>query len=236
MHANTALHQRGFFLTSSGTDSGKTTLACMLVRSLGWEAFKPVISGFDAAHVADTDTGRLLRAANKPLDDAHIKQCSPWRFRAAISPHLAAKAENVSLSLPNIYHVLQKAVQALPVRQPILIEGAGGVLSPLCNNHTNADLISVCGLPAILVVENYLGAISHGLCAFEALLQRGIMVAAVIVNTRHTVQDACADDIIASFRHFIPSTIPLAELPYIEDADSAELPTNLHSLFSRLSP
>src|SRR5690606_9625008 len=75
------------FVTAAGTDVGKTFVTLKLMAELeaaGYRvrALKPVASGFDAAAVAESDTGQLLRAQRRPLEDANIAAVTPWRFAA----------------------------------------------------------------------------------------------------------------------------------------------------------
>src|SRR5690606_6777257 len=65
---------------------------------------------------------------------------------------------------------------------PLVIEGAGGVMSPLTDDKTVLDLIAALGGPTILVTGTYLGAISHTLTALEALRRRDVVLPCVIVN------------------------------------------------------
>src|SRR5687767_3167957 len=89
------------FITAPGTGVGKTYVACALIRALvegGWpvDALKPVLSGFDPADAADSDAGLLLAALDHPTHG--IEQMSPWRFKAALAPPSAARAEGVKLT------------------------------------------------------------------------------------------------------------------------------------------
>ena len=90
----------GLFITGSGTGVGKTLVTCILLHQLRRaghvaRALKPVITGFDADAVADSDTGRLLAAMDEPLDKAAVGSVSPWRFADPISPDMAAAREGL---------------------------------------------------------------------------------------------------------------------------------------------
>ena len=86
------------FITGTGTDIGKTWLACALLRHwreqrLRPEALKPVLSGFDPATPAASDAGALLAALGRPVDARALDAIAPWRYAAPLSPDLASARE-----------------------------------------------------------------------------------------------------------------------------------------------
>lgn len=171
-----------FFVTASGTELGKTLVTAALtwqLRDQKRQAFKPVISGFDAAHLDISDVGILLAAQDLPVTLESANHISPWRFSAPVSPHLAAQEEGSSLSEKEILMFCEAAVAQDGIT---LIEGAGGAFSPLIEGYTQADLLKQLDIPAIVVVGSYVGAISHSLSTIEALLARGIVITAVVIS------------------------------------------------------
>ena len=62
-----------------------------------------------------------------------------------------------------------------------LIEGAGGVMSPLTESSTNLDLITALGFPVVLVAASYLGCVSHILTALQVLGIQKVTVAAIVL-------------------------------------------------------
>jgi dethiobiotin synthetase len=177
---------RALFVAGAHTDVGKTYVACALIaaargRGLSVEAFKPAVSGLDPADWGDSDPGRLLTALGRPLTQASLQAMSPLRFAAALSPPMAARREGQSLRLETLITLCDQArVQAHA--DLMLIEGAGGVMSPISEDATNLDLMAALGLPVVLVGGSYLGAISHTLTAAEVLRTRGLKVAALVIS------------------------------------------------------
>jgi dethiobiotin synthetase len=166
------------FVTATGTDVGKTFVACALIRELNRrrinvEPFKPVLSGFTDPE--SSDAGRLLRAAGRSLMD--LAKVSPLRFRAALAPPSAARAEGVDLRLAQLVEMCRERMTG-----PLLIEGAGGVMSPIAEDGTNLDLIAALQAPALLVTGSYLGAVSHTLTAIEAMRARNVPIVAIVVS------------------------------------------------------
>jgi dethiobiotin synthetase len=174
-----------FFVTGAGTDIGKTWAAAQLLRhwrSRGLEAqsVKPVATGYDPARPADSDAAALLKALGRPVDAAAVETMTPIRFRAALSPDQAARREGGFISARSV------AAACWPVlahaKGPVLVEGAGGAMTPLNNSETMLDLALALGLPSIFLAGSYLGAISHALTGLAAMRARGATVALVLVN------------------------------------------------------
>ncbi len=174
------------FIAGSHTDVGKTHVACGLIRAaradgLAVEALKPIASGFDRNDWADSDPGRLLSALDLEPSFEELNRITPWRFAAPLAPPMAASLEGRELPLAPVVELC--AVRAAAARADLfLLEGAGGLMSPLTDSATGLDLMLALELPTILVGGGYLGAISHTLTALEVLRSRDLPVAAVVVS------------------------------------------------------
>ncbi len=173
------------FITATGTDIGKTFVAASLIghfRQMGRlvDAIKPVVSGFDPVQAAASDSGILLDALGLPVTAAEIDRISPWRFRAALSPDLAAAREGRSIDVDSVITFCQTTIEQR--RDMLLIEGVGGVMVPLDGERTILDVMMALQVPLILVTGSYLGTISHTLTALDALYQRGLKILAIVVS------------------------------------------------------
>jgi dethiobiotin synthetase len=167
------------FITATGTDVGKTYVAASLIghfRQMGRtvDAIKPVLSGFDPAKAEHSDSGVLLRALGLQVTPEAIERMSPWRFRAPLSPDLAARREGRSINVDDVIAFCQGAIEH---RQDLLlIEGVGGIMVPLDGERTILDVMMALRLPLILVTGSYLGTISHTLTALDSLFRRDMNV------------------------------------------------------------
>ncbi len=158
------------FITATGTNVGKTYVAASLIRHLrqmnhAADAIKPVVSGFDPAHAAESDPGTLLTALGLPVTMEAIDRISPWRFGAPLSPDLAARREGRRIDVDQVVGFCQNTIEQR--RGVLLIEGVGGVMVPLDEQRTILDVMMALQLPLILVTGSYLGTISHTLTALE---------------------------------------------------------------------
>ncbi len=173
------------FITATGTDIGKTFVATSLIRHLRRmgrlvEAIKPVVSGFDPVLAGTSDSGQLLSALGMPVTAQEIERISPWRFKAPLSPDLAAKREGRTIDVDAVIGFCRSAIDQR--RDILLIEGIGGVMVPLDAERTILDVMMALQLPLILVTGSYLGTLSHTLTALDALYRRSLRVMATIVS------------------------------------------------------
>jgi dethiobiotin synthetase len=209
----------GLFITGVGTGVGKTlvtTILCYQLRGMGRRvsALKPVVSGFLADDPA-SDPVLILRSLGIAPAEEAISAISPWRFAAPISPHLAARRQNTSVSLEQVARFChERAGQPDSIR---LIEGVGGVMSPIASDGTCLDLIATLGDPAILVTGTYLGALSHTLTALAAMRVRAVAVRGVVVS--QSAEDVGLAETVEGLRQFGAGEIPIDTLPRL-DGDS----------------
>jgi dethiobiotin synthetase len=199
------------FITATGTDVGKTFVAASLIghfRQMGRtiEAIKPVVSGFDPAQAANSDPAVLLRALGVPVTADAITRISPWRFRAPLSPDLAARREGRSIDVDEVIGFCQRVIDDR--QDMLLIEGVGGIMVPLDRERTVLDVMMALRLPLILVTGSYLGTISHTLTALDSLFRRDMSVMAIIVS--ETVGSTVSlDDTVAEIARFADPVIGL---------------------------
>jgi dethiobiotin synthetase len=150
------------FVTGTGTGVGKTVLTALLAECLRAHgqrvaALKPICSG-------GRGDARALLAANGgalPLD-----QINPWHFRAAIAPLLAARRERRRVTLAPVLAHLRAVGRNFEV---LLVEGAGGLLSPLGAGFNSRDLMSALESAPIIAAPNRLGVVNDILLTLEAL-------------------------------------------------------------------
>lgn len=208
------------FVTASGTDVGKTLVMSLLIEQLKKrgthvDALKPVVTGFDENNAAASDSGILLAALGRPLDRGHLDKISPWRFAAPLSPDMAAARERRSLPYTELVDYCRNAA----ARGATLIEGIGGVLVPLDNEHTVTDWIAALEVPALLVTGSYLGAISHTLTAFEVLKARDIPVCGIVVSESERQPVTTAETALSIER--FSNGCPVVVLPRLRDGTGA---------------
>ena len=141
---------KGFFITGTGTEIGKTFVTatlCHQLREAGKNVrpLKPALSGYAAEDFDQTDTVILLKAAGIEPNTAAADATTPWRFSAPLAPNMAAAREGKELDFNVLVDFCAKALSGL--EDYCLIEGAGGAFSPLTNDRLNIDLAAALEIP-----------------------------------------------------------------------------------------
>jgi len=223
------------FVTSSGTEIGKTYVTVGLIQALRAQgrpvtALKPLITDYTAATAAASDTALILEALGRPLTEDNVAEISPWRYRAALAPDMAAAREGARVPYGDVVAFCRAQQRAAPADGVVIVEGAGGVLVPIDATHTMRDLMRDLAATPILVVGSYLGTISHTLTAAEALSSAGLPPAAVVVSESADVPiplaETCA--VIERFLGAPPwGALPLVALPRGSRAAFTDLATRL---------
>ena len=210
---------RALFVTAAGTEIGKTLVTAALVYQLREagrpvRALKPVISGLEEDALAGSDSGLILAALGREVDAAAVAEISPWRFRAPLSPHMAAAAEGREIDFSALVGFCRAEAEASAASGEILlIEGVGGAMVPVTTRQTVLDWMAALGLPAVLVGGSYLGALSHTLTAARALDSAGIAVAATVIS-ESAENSVGLEPTVETLRGFLPGT-PVVPLPRI---------------------
>jgi dethiobiotin synthetase len=203
------------FITATGPDVGRTLVVASLIRHFrqsgrAVDAIKPIVSGYDSAQAAASETGMLVSALGLPFTPESIDRISPWRFRAALSPDLAARQEGRSIDVDGVVAYCQSAIDRR--RDILLIDGIGGIMAPLDETRTILDVMMALRLPLILVTGSYPGTISHTLTALDSLFRRDINVLATIVSETPG-SGTPLDEVVATIARFAAPVIGLPRQP-----------------------
>lgn len=145
------------FITGIGTGIGKTIAAAIVAEALQADYWKPLQAGYEDG----TDSNFIRQSLSNASSVVHPEL---YKLKMAVSPHIAAREENITISLSDIKNRLT-AINADPrvKKNGIVIEGAGGLMVPLNDGEFVADLIKQLQAKVVLVSRNYLGSINHSL-------------------------------------------------------------------------
>lgn len=192
---------RAIVVTGTDTGIGKTVFAAALTAALGGSYWKPVQAGLDDGLDDGSDSARVAELAGIPPE--HILP-ETYRLTTPCSPHRAAEIDGVTIDPDRL--------TPPRVEQPLVIEGAGGVLVPVTRDLLYADLFARWRMPVVLVARTALGTINHSLLSIEALRSRGVAIRGIAF-----VGDAVEDSeaIIAN----IGEVKRLGRLPHLDPLD-----------------
>jgi dethiobiotin synthetase len=178
---------RGLFVTGTDTNVGKTVVSAAIValrRAHGPVRYwKPVQTG------VEQEPSTSLAAGDDTAEVARLAACGPdeimdagVRLPRPVSPHLAAQLAGVAISIESITAMRGAIAGAGATESFWVIEGAGGVLVPLNDRQLMIDLMVQLALPVVVVARTAVGTINHTLLTLEALRQRGLDVASVVMS------------------------------------------------------
>ncbi len=183
-----------YFVTGIGTNVGKTLISALLCKYLKADYFKPIQSGT----IEGTDSNLI-----KKLIPECITHTENYTLSLSASPHLAAAKENIKIDKNRLI---------LPHTQnPLIIEGAGGLLVPINNELYIADLIKLFNAECILVISSYLGCINHALLSIDYIRNHNIPFKGIIFNGNFEQEIKSAILKKLQVEEFI------SEIPYVSD-------------------
>jgi dethiobiotin synthetase len=179
--------KRGFFITGTDTEVGKTLIASALILKIKALApnqtvmgFKPVVAGTSQSPAGLTVNEDLesLKLASGYLGNA--SDLCPYLLPTPAAPHLVAKSMDVTLELSTML----SAYEGIRAQADwMVVEGAGGFLVPINEEQDLGDLAEALQMPVILVVGLRLGCINHALLSVGAIAQRGLTLGGWVANT-----------------------------------------------------
>jgi dethiobiotin synthetase len=163
------------FVTATGTNDGKTAVACALLRayrSAGKSAagYKPICCG------TREDAEQLLAASSPGLD---LDTINPLWLRPPVAPYVASMIEE---RLPDVPTLLEGCNRLQTRFDRVVVEGAGGLLVPIRADYSMADFALDLGATLLLVLPNRLGCINHARLTVEAADRRKLPISGWIMN------------------------------------------------------
>lgn len=182
------------------TGIGKTIVSAVLTEALQAHYWKPVQAGIEDRDMT-TVQSLITDGATRVHPEAVL-------LRTPASPHTAAAIEGVTIDFQEFSWPITSAA--------LLVETAGGVLSPMTDTATMADFVTHYQLPVILVSQNYLGSINHTLTAIETLKNRNIAILGIVMSGD---TDTSSESFINSY-----TNIPIiARIPHITPLTAAQV-------------
>ena len=172
---------KGVFVTGSNTGVGKTTVAIEIVRHISKtrvvKVRKPVETNCELREQNYMPRDAIALSAACQLQEPLSKVCR-YRFDVEASAELASADSGEKLTLKDLVLACKCDVE----ESFVLVEGAGGLYSPIAETALNVDLAIELQLPLLIVVRDELGAISQALLTLEAAKKNKLTVACVVLN------------------------------------------------------
>ncbi len=222
---------KGFFVTGTGTEVGKTVVAAVLARDLRRQGstvavFKPAVTGLDEP--GETDHALLRRAAESRQSDEEI---APYRYGPPASPHLAAAQADEEIDPERLRSAARTAAASA---DRLVCEGVGGLLVPLtwrvCSGRRNKlakpylvrDLAVDLKLPLVIAASTGLGTINHTLLTVEAARAAGLTISAVVLTPWPEQPSAIERSNQETIEHL--GKVPVRTLPQLDLSEPRNWP------------
>jgi len=214
---------KGIFITGTDTGVGKTFVAEGVIRAISEKGItvcpmKPVETGCKIKNgkLVPADAIKLLKASRieESVDSVNV-----YRFRQPLAPAVAAEKEDVVIHKGRIISAYKRLSK---VYKFIVIEGAGGIMTPVYKKYLYVDMIKDFALPLIIVSKPGLGTVNHTLLTIEAARHRGIKLYGIIINNailgRKDLSAKSNPEAIGSI-----GNVPILEIiPYCKDRSSLQ--------------
>jgi dethiobiotin synthetase len=203
---NQTPRRRIIFITGTDTGVGKTVLTGMLLQCLRHQgcqalAMKPFCSG------GRGDVNFLRAIQHRELTPGEV---NPFYFAEPLAPLVAARKQGRSIRLPE---VLQRIFQVASRCECLLIEGSGGLLVPLGEGYSLADLIAKLNCEIIVVARNQLGTINHTLLTVRTLQHIGIQKLKIVLMSMRR-PDVSSDSNVGILAELL-GQVPLVSFPFL---------------------
>lgn len=199
---------KGFFITGTDTDIGKSWCAAALIsklqqQGLSVSGMKPIASGCveTAEGLRNDDALLLQQLSSNPVP---YSEMNPYAFKPAIAPHIAAEQAGICIDLASIKQHFEFISSSSDYT---IVEGVGGWLVPLNRQQTIADLATALELPVIMVVGMRLGCINHALLTANQIRQSGNQLAGWIANT--------IDPTMSELQNNVDTLIEMIDAPHL---------------------
>ena len=168
---------KGIFITGTDTEVGKTYVTALILselrrRGVRAAAFKPIACGAGGRH--DAEIYAAIMDHKQPID-----VINPVYLRHPLAPSIAARLERKRIDLRRILHTYQQLAADYSV---VLVEGAGGLLVPIRENYSVADLAKTLKLPVLIVARLGLGTINHSLLTVRQARAMKLSVRGIVLN------------------------------------------------------
>jgi dethiobiotin synthetase len=170
--------KQSLFVTGTDTNVGKTLLSALLVAALDAIYWKPIQTGASEG----TDRATVIKLAQIPESQTIPES---YCFEPPVSPHLAAQTAGSRIDLARIQPPQNPA-------NPVVAEGAGGILVPINDSELMLDLARHLGFPIVITARSALGTINHTLLTVRALRCVKMPIKGIVMIGRRNRDNECS--------------------------------------------
>ncbi len=184
---------KSYFITGTDTGIGKTCFTAGLAQAMKTSGIdvgvmKPFATGTPQKTGYQSEDVQVLADASGTKDDESL--VNPYFFPIPVSPYMAANKMKVTIDIKT---VLDRFEKLQSVHNVMLVEGIGGIMTPLLKDYCVADLIKDMNLEALIVAGSRVGTVNHTLLTCDACKKYGIKARGIVINNFDSAGYAVAD-------------------------------------------
>jgi len=174
---------RGLFVTATDTGVGKTVLSAALLAAMAAagesvRAYKPIVTGLeDPEEIAARGRWPADHELLASVSGMEPEEVAPLRYGPAVSPHLAAELAGEPIEFARLIAAAREDDGDI-----LIVEGVGGLLTPLTDAHTICDFAAALALPVVIAARPGLGTINHSLLTLRVARAAGLDVRAIVLT------------------------------------------------------
>lgn len=212
---------KSFFITGTDTGIGKTMFTCGMAQLLRTSNFnvgvmKPFATGIPQKNGFQSEDVSLLVNSSESHDPENL--INPYFFPIPTSPYLAARKLGKTIDVDVVLSNFEKLQSAHDI---VLVEGIGGIMTPILKDYFVADLIKDLSLDVIVVIGTKIGTINHTLLTLDQCKKHGIRVSGLVINNivenGYDVQDL-EDDLVS-----LSGANVICKIPFIHDVNVGKI-------------
>lgn len=213
---------KSYFVTGTDTGVGKTVITASLARILRKKGIdvgimKPIATGVDGNSRFKSEDVAILHDSALTNDDENI--INPIFLPKPVSPYDASKDLHIEIDIDVVFESYRRL---LKLHQMVLVEGIGGIMTPIKRNFFVADLIKQMNLETIIVTRSALGTINHTVMTAEICKKYSIPVKGLVINNSYE-KGGLADKNAPSTLHEVTGLPILGIIPFVNDCQKPEM-------------
>jgi len=212
---------KAYFITGTDTGVGKTSITAGLagsMRKLGTDVgvMKPIATGYpNKTGFKSPDVAKLVEAASIKDPENLI---NPVFLSLPTSPYDATKLLELSIDMPLIFDQFKKLSS---MHEILLVEGIGGIMTPITKNFFVADMIKEMGIEAIIVTRATIGTLNHTVMTCTMCKDYGIKIRGLVINNFDEKGTPAEKNAPVTLYELTNSPI-LGTIPFIRDLNNLE--------------
>jgi len=173
---------KSLFVTGTDTDVGKTCVAAGIVKTLrdmdvDVAVMKPFASGYKENIDSVSKDVEILMKYSGSSDPVNL--VNPYYFEIPSSPYDASKTLNIEIDITKVIDAFEKLASSHEI---VIVEGIGGIMTPISKNYFVSDLISELGMRTIIVTSSKIGTVNHSILTIEHAKNKNLELMGFVIN------------------------------------------------------